>query len=91
MRSFFAVVLQVASLLVGNDQFHGPLDNITLDLGSRLSSGSLITRNTSAYPRWSEFGAPHPQLLVRVNAEEDISTAVSGYGPYNVAPLNDSI
>ena len=91
-RIFFALLLfspyslsdPYAGPDIGNQLFfslNGGLrpgvSNIAAELGPLLSSTSLITSNISAFPRWSEYGAPEPLVTVKVGIEEDVATTVS--------------
>jgi hypothetical protein len=45
-------------------------------LGPRLSKGASISHSSSAAPRWSEYGAPAPGIVVNVATEKDVLVTV---------------
>ncbi|KAB8263849.1 hypothetical protein BDV32DRAFT_161418 [Aspergillus pseudonomiae] len=50
---------------------------VSHELGPHLSPSALITgANTTAYPRWSEFDAPKPGVVVTVATEHDVAKTV---------------
>ena len=51
--------------------------DIQATLGQQLSNGSSVGGPASSPSRWSDFGAPDPQIVVTVASEQDVATTVS--------------
>ncbi|KAI1206796.1 FAD-binding domain-containing protein [Annulohypoxylon truncatum] len=74
MRSSTGLLGLLASL--GMACAHPARGSIDSDLIGKLSTGASISHNASVFPRWSEFGAPHPGTIVSVATEADVQATV---------------
>ncbi|TVY46817.1 FAD-linked oxidoreductase [Lachnellula occidentalis] len=57
------------------------------NLSAKLSSGASCVFSTSAAPRWSEFDAPDPGLVVNVATESDVLVTVQYCNENNISFL----
>ena len=55
------------------------------ELGPRLSRSATISGNAEDYPRWSEYKAPSPGVIVEVATERDVAATVRFFPPVLVS------
>jgi hypothetical protein len=70
----FICLLGFLSILVPSST--SQVSSLGTQIQTLLSPNATISYNTTEAPRWSEFDAPNPGLIVNVATEKDVQVTV---------------